>query len=148
MPRRWKVLAAAAMVTCFTSGYLLQRQLAPNGDVYQEARLFETVLAHVRDYHVDSIGETDLYRKATDGLLGRPGDPEDWTRTLAEAAAVCRDPARKRAALDAQEAYLEAGRKDIPERLLAFWRDLAAADGDAAAADGEAAAADGEAGNP
>ena len=75
MPRRWKVLAAAAMVTCFTSGWLLQRQLAPNGDVYQEARLFETVLAHVRDYHVDSIGETDLYRKATDGLLGRLKDP-------------------------------------------------------------------------
>jgi hypothetical protein len=75
MPRRWKVLAAAATVTCLTSGYLLQRQLAPNGDVYQEARLFEAVLAHVRDYHVDSIGEPDLYRKATDGLLGRLKDP-------------------------------------------------------------------------
>jgi carboxyl-terminal processing protease len=75
MPRRWKVLAAAATVTCLTSGYLLQRQLAPNGDVYQEARLFEAVLAHVRDYHVDSIGEPDLYRKATDGLLGRQKDP-------------------------------------------------------------------------
>jgi carboxyl-terminal processing protease len=75
MPRRWKVLAAAAMVTCFTSGWLLQRRLAPHGDVYQEARLFETVLAHVRDYHVDSLAETELYRKATDGLLGRLKDP-------------------------------------------------------------------------
>ncbi len=70
MPRRWKVLAAAAMVTCFTSGWFLQRQLAPGGDVYQQARLFETVMAHVRDYHVDSIGEPELYRRAADGLLG------------------------------------------------------------------------------
>jgi carboxyl-terminal processing protease len=75
MPRRWKVLAAAAMATCFTSGWLLQRRLAPQGDVYQEARLFETVLAHVRDYHVDSLAETELYRKAADGLLGRLKDP-------------------------------------------------------------------------
>jgi carboxyl-terminal processing protease len=75
MPRRWKVLAAVAMMTCFTSGWLLQRRLAPHGDVYQEARLFETVLAHVRDYHVDSVGETALYRKATDGLLGQLKDP-------------------------------------------------------------------------
>jgi carboxyl-terminal processing protease len=74
MPRRWKVLAAAAMVSCFTSGWFLQR-LAAGGEVYQQARLFENVLAHVRDYHVDSIGEPDLYRKATDGLLGQLRDP-------------------------------------------------------------------------
>jgi carboxyl-terminal processing protease len=75
MPRRWKVLAAAAMVTCFTSGWFLQRQLAAGGDVYQQARLFENVLAHVRDYHVDSIGEPELYRKATDGMLAQLRDP-------------------------------------------------------------------------
>ena len=55
MARRWTVLPAAAMVTCFTSGWLLQREVAAQGDVYQQARLFENVMAHVRDYHVDSI---------------------------------------------------------------------------------------------
>ena len=75
MPRRWKVLAASAMAACFTSGWLLQRQLAAGGDVYQQARLFESVLAHVRDYHVDSIGEPELYRKATDGMLAELHDP-------------------------------------------------------------------------
>jgi hypothetical protein len=70
-----------------------------------------------------------------DGLLGRPGDPEDWTRTLAEAIDVCRDPARRRSALAAQEAYLEARRLEIPERLLAFWRETAAEDGETAAED-------------
>lgn len=75
MARRWTVLPAAAMVTCFTSGWLLQRQVAAVGDVYQQARLFETVMAHVRDYHVDSIGEPELYRRAADGLLANLRDP-------------------------------------------------------------------------
>lgn len=75
MARRWTVLPAAAMVTCFTSGWLLQRQVAAGGDVYQQARLFETVMAHVRDYHVDSIGEPELYRRAADGLLANLRDP-------------------------------------------------------------------------
>jgi carboxyl-terminal processing protease len=75
MPRRWKVLASVAMVSCFISGWFLQRQLAAGGDVYQQARLFENVLAHVRDYHVDSTGEPELYRKATDGLLTQLHDP-------------------------------------------------------------------------
>jgi carboxyl-terminal processing protease len=75
MARRWTVLAAAVMVTCFTSGWLLQRQVAAGGDVYQQARLFETVMAYVRDYHVDSIGETELYRRAADGLLANLRDP-------------------------------------------------------------------------
>ncbi|MGH7578670.1 MAG: S41 family peptidase, partial [Gemmatimonadales bacterium] len=74
-PRRWKLLATVAMVTCFTSGWFLQRQAAAGGDVYQQARLFESVLAHVRDYHVDSIGEGALYRKATDGMLAQLRDP-------------------------------------------------------------------------
>ncbi len=75
MSRRWKVLATVALVSCFTSGGFLQRQLATGGDVYQQARLFENVLAHVRDYHVDSITEPELYRKATDGLLAELRDP-------------------------------------------------------------------------
>jgi carboxyl-terminal processing protease len=75
MPRRWKILAPAALVSCFTSGWFLQRQVAAGGDVYQQARLFENVLALVRDYHVDSIAEPELYRKATDGMLAGLRDP-------------------------------------------------------------------------
>jgi carboxyl-terminal processing protease len=75
MPRRWQVLAGIATVSCFTSGWYLQRQLAAVGDVYQQARLFENVMAHVRDYHLDSIAEHELYRKASDGLLTQLHDP-------------------------------------------------------------------------
>ena len=77
MARRWTVFPAAAMVTCFTSGWLLQQQVAAGGegDVYRQARLFETVLGYVRDYHVDSIAEPELYRRAADGLLANLQDP-------------------------------------------------------------------------
>lgn len=89
MNRRWSVPAAAALVACFTGGWYLQSRLGPGGDVYREARLFESVLAHVRDYHVDSLAESELYARATDGLLAQLHDPyaallrgRDWERHL------------------------------------------------------------------
>src|SRR4029077_2903147 len=45
------------------------------GNVYQQARLFDDVLSHVHNYYVDSIGETDLYDKATNGMLEELKDP-------------------------------------------------------------------------
>jgi carboxyl-terminal processing protease len=75
MRRRLLVPGAVALAACLTGGWLLQRQVAAGGDVYQQARLFETVLAHVRDYHVDSLPEEELYRRAVDGLLGQLHDP-------------------------------------------------------------------------
>ncbi|HZB26982.1 MAG TPA: S41 family peptidase, partial [Gemmatimonadales bacterium] len=38
-------------------------------------RLFDDVLGHVSSYFVDSIGETDLYQKATKGMLEQLQDP-------------------------------------------------------------------------
>ena len=43
--------------------------------MYQQARLFDDVLGHVSAYYVDSIGETDLYQKATRGMLEQLKDP-------------------------------------------------------------------------
>jgi carboxyl-terminal processing protease len=43
--------------------------------VYQQARLFDEVLAHVSDYYVDSISEKQLYQMAIDGLLDQLKDP-------------------------------------------------------------------------
>lgn len=74
MIRRWAV-PGLALVACFTGGWLAQQRLGTGDNVYQQARLFETVLAHVRDYHVDSLPESELYRRATDGLLDRLHDP-------------------------------------------------------------------------
>ncbi|HXI20197.1 MAG TPA: S41 family peptidase, partial [Gemmatimonadales bacterium] len=51
------------------------RGSARDGNVYQAARLFDDVLAHVSAYYVDSIPQGELYRKATNGLLEELKDP-------------------------------------------------------------------------
>ncbi len=63
-----------AVVACSSGGWLLQWRLA-SADDYRQARLFELVLAHVRDYQVDSLPEAELYRRAIDGMLTQLHDP-------------------------------------------------------------------------
>ncbi|MGN6391082.1 MAG: S41 family peptidase [Gemmatimonadales bacterium] len=75
MSHRWTVLVLVGFVACFTGGWFMQRRLGVGRDVYQQARLFEVVLEHVRDYHVDSLPEDELYRRATDGMLEQLHDP-------------------------------------------------------------------------
>ena len=58
-----------------TGGWLLQRSATPSGSVYQQARLFDDVLARVADFYVDSIDERQLYQMAIDGLLDQLHDP-------------------------------------------------------------------------
>src|SRR2546426_1867522 len=58
-----------------TGGWLLQRGATPSGSVYQQARLFDDVLARVADFYVDSIDERQLYQMAIDGLLDQLHDP-------------------------------------------------------------------------
>ncbi len=69
------IVSAAAGLALATGGWLLQRQVEPTGSVYQQARLFEDVLAHVADFYVDSIDERRLYQMAIDGMLDQLHDP-------------------------------------------------------------------------
>jgi len=64
-----------AVLSFLSGGWLLQRGVASGGNVYQQARLFDDVLGHVSAYYVDSIGEADLYQKATRGMLEQLNDP-------------------------------------------------------------------------
>jgi len=75
MRQRWGLIALVAVLSFFTGGWLLQRGAARDGDVYQQARLFDDVLSHVSAYYVDSIPQGDLYQKATTGLLEQLKDP-------------------------------------------------------------------------
>ena len=75
MRQRWGVIGLVALISFFSGGWLLQRGAASDGNVYQQARLFDDVLGHVNTYFVDSIGETDLYQKATTGMLEQLMDP-------------------------------------------------------------------------
>jgi carboxyl-terminal processing protease len=69
------IVTAAAGLALATGGWLLQRETEPTGSVYQQARLFEDVLAHVADFYVDSIEERRLYQMAIDGMLDQLHDP-------------------------------------------------------------------------
>ena len=75
MKQRWGLIGLVAVISFLSGGWLLQRGAATDGNVYQQARLFDDVLGHVNSYYVDSIGETDLYQKATTGMLEQLKDP-------------------------------------------------------------------------
>ncbi len=76
MVRHKGLLVAVVVVAALVSGgWFLQRQTEPAGSVYQQARLFDDVLAHVADYYVDSLDERQLYQMAIDGMLDQLGDP-------------------------------------------------------------------------
>ena len=73
--RKVVIVTAVAGLALATGGWLLQHEATPAGTVYQQARLFEDVLAHVADYYVDSIDERRLYQLAIDGMLDQLHDP-------------------------------------------------------------------------
>jgi carboxyl-terminal processing protease len=75
MRQRWGVIVMVSLISFLSGGWLLQRGTAAGGNVYQQARLFDDVLGHVSAYYVDSLGETDLYQKATEGMLEQLKDP-------------------------------------------------------------------------
>ena len=75
MRQRWGVIFVVSVLSFLSGGWLLQRGTAAGGNVYQQARLFDDVLGHVSAYYVDSLGETDLYQKATQGMLEQLKDP-------------------------------------------------------------------------
>jgi carboxyl-terminal processing protease len=75
MKQRWGLIGLVAVISFLSGGWLLQRGVATGGNVYQQARLFDDVLSHVHNYYVDSLGETDLYQKATTGMLEELKDP-------------------------------------------------------------------------
>ena len=75
MRQRWGVIVMVSLISFLSGGWLLQRGTAAGGNVYQQARLFDDVLGHVSAYYVDSLGETDLYEKATQGMLEQLEDP-------------------------------------------------------------------------
>jgi carboxyl-terminal processing protease len=75
MKQRWGVIGLVAVISFLSGGWLLQRGVASGGNVYQQARLFDDVLGHVAAYYVDSLGESDLYDRATRGMLEELKDP-------------------------------------------------------------------------
>ena len=75
MKQRWSVIVLVAVISFVSGGWLMQRGAAADGSVFQQARLFDDVMTHVRRYYVDSLGDSELYRRATTGMLEELKDP-------------------------------------------------------------------------
>jgi carboxyl-terminal processing protease len=73
--RRILITSAVAVVAFFSGGWFMQQGSRPSESVYQRARLFDDILAHVSDLYVDSIDQRQLYRMAIDGMLAELRDP-------------------------------------------------------------------------
>ena len=73
--RRVLLLVLVGFVSFLSGGWLLQRGTSRQGSVYERARLFEDVLAHIAEYAVDSLDEGELYDMAIDGLIEQLDDP-------------------------------------------------------------------------
>jgi carboxyl-terminal processing protease len=72
---RWTGLIAILALSILTGGWLLRRKAAPEGTVYQQARLFENVVASIHTHYIDSLAEGDLYQTAAKALVGSLHDP-------------------------------------------------------------------------
>jgi carboxyl-terminal processing protease len=72
---RWTGLIAILALTILSGGWLLRRKAAPEGTVYQQARLFENVVASIHTHYIDSLGEGDLYQTAAKALVSSLHDP-------------------------------------------------------------------------
>ena len=72
---RWGGLLAILVLSIISGGWLLRRKAAPDGSVYQQARLFENVVASIHDHYIDSLGEGDLYQTAAQALVASLHDP-------------------------------------------------------------------------
>ncbi|HET6796357.1 MAG TPA: S41 family peptidase [Gemmatimonadales bacterium] len=72
---RWCGLLAIVALAVISGGWLLRRKAAPDGTVYQQARLFENVVGSIHTHYIDSISEGDLYQTAANALVGSLRDP-------------------------------------------------------------------------
>src|SRR5918999_606259 len=72
---RWSGLIAILALSILSGGWLLRRKAAPEGTVYQQARLFENVVASIHNQYIDSIGEGNLYQTAAKMLVASLNDP-------------------------------------------------------------------------
>jgi carboxyl-terminal processing protease len=76
--------ALVAGIAFVSGGWLLQRGVAEQAGMFQSSRLFEEVLQAISTRYVDEHPNTDLYRKAIDGMLRELGDPHTSFMTAEE----------------------------------------------------------------
>lgn len=75
MNARTLAVATALGTTLVGGGWVIGHGLNTREADYSSARLFDSVLGHVRQFYVDSISDSTLFEHATVGMLRELGDP-------------------------------------------------------------------------
>ena len=76
--KRFSTILAPGLVllaAVLAGGYLLQKGVSQEKNVYFQVRLFEEVMDHVLSSYVDPVDREDLYQSAIQGVLQELGDP-------------------------------------------------------------------------
>jgi carboxyl-terminal processing protease len=75
-PRARWIALTSVVATSFVSGaWLTRAKPSAEGNVYQQARLFENVVGAIHRHYIDSMGEGDLYQRAANALVTSLNDP-------------------------------------------------------------------------
>jgi carboxyl-terminal processing protease len=72
---RWAALISIVALAFVSGGWLLRPRPSADGGVYQQARLFEDVVAAIHQHYVDPLDEGSLYQRASDALVKSLKDP-------------------------------------------------------------------------
>jgi carboxyl-terminal processing protease len=75
LKKSWVAPVFVLGVAVISGGWLLQRGVDQQQNVYFQVRLFEEVVDRVANQYVESVGKGELYQEAIDGLLEQLGDP-------------------------------------------------------------------------
>ena len=72
---RWVALTTIVAISFVSGAWHTRAKPAAEGNVYQQARLFENVVGAINRHYIDSMGEGDLYQRAANALVGSLNDP-------------------------------------------------------------------------
>ena len=72
---RWIALASIVAISFASGAWLTRARPSAEGNVYQQARLFENVVGSIHRHYIDSMGEGDLYQRAANALVTSLNDP-------------------------------------------------------------------------
>jgi carboxyl-terminal processing protease len=72
---RWVALTSVIATSFLSGAWLTRAKPSVEGNVYQQARLFENVVGAIHRHYIDSLGEGDLYQRAASALVTSLNDP-------------------------------------------------------------------------
>jgi carboxyl-terminal processing protease len=72
---RWIALTTVVAISFASGAWLTRAKPSAEGNVYQQARLFENVVGAIHRHYIDSLGEGDLYQRAATALVTSLNDP-------------------------------------------------------------------------